>query len=510
MIALYCRLSVADGTEGESDSIANQRLLLADFLASRDDLAGEDHMFFVDDGISGTHAENRPALQKMLRCCREGKVSAVVVKDLSRLSRDSLYCVRLVEDELPSLGVRVIAVTDNYDSKRDGGSPAAGTDLGFKAIMNAWYSKDLSRKINQSIRSERSRGVNINTVPFGYRKKRGAGACEVDEEGAAVVRRIFELALEGLDQSRIAAVLNDEGAVTPHNLKAMRSRGGRTEFKAYQRWSGKMVKHIVRNPHYKGTLVLGKRKRVEMGLPASRRTDPDERLVFEDAHEAIVRPKDWERAQKAMRDTNCGGKVEPLGHPFAGYLFCPLCGNAIPFRKGRGEMADGRYIAGCECRPAPPSISLCDLERAVRSVVRAHADLLLGLSEAVEAAREAPGRMAELRLSLRRLSARKLRAYEAYREEGGDPGLLAAKMRAIRSEEEAARCALERMEGDADRRAFALIDAERALELAGRLGERWETREALEAFVERIELVGDDDVRIFFKYDDLFDRLAGS
>lgn len=97
MIALYCRLSVADGTGGESDSIANQRLLLADFIASRDDLAGEGHLFFVDDGISGTHAENRPALQRMLAMCREGRISTVVVKDLSRLSRDGLYCVGLVE-----------------------------------------------------------------------------------------------------------------------------------------------------------------------------------------------------------------------------------------------------------------------------------------------------------------------------------------------------------------------------------------------------------------------------
>lgn len=165
MIALYCRLSVADGERGgESDSILNQRMILADFVSSRDDLRGEEHRFFVDDGISGTHADNRPALQEMLRCCREGRVSAVVVKDLSRLSRDGIYCVRLVEDELPAMGVRVIAVADNYDSRRDHGSMQAGTELGFKAIMNSWYSKDLSRKVTQSVRSEHSRGMNLHTL----------------------------------------------------------------------------------------------------------------------------------------------------------------------------------------------------------------------------------------------------------------------------------------------------------------------------------------------------------
>lgn len=329
MIALYCRLSVADGTGGESDSIANQRLLLADFIASRDDLAGEGHLFFVDDGISGTHAENRPALQRMLAMCREGRISTVVVKDLSRLSRDGLYCVGLVEDELPSLGVRVIAVTDNYDSKRDGKSPAASTELGFRTIMNSWYSRDLSHKVTQSIESERAGGTNLNTVPFGYRKGRGERACEVDEEGAAVVRRIFELACEGLDQGAIAAALNEEGAVTPHNLRALRNPGGKLAPKPNQRWTGTMVKTVVRNPHYKGTLVLGKSKRVEMGLGASRPTDPSERRVFEGAHEAVVDAGTWERAQASMRDTRCGGRREPLGHLFSGLLLPPLRGGGV-------------------------------------------------------------------------------------------------------------------------------------------------------------------------------------
>lgn len=367
MIALYCRLSVADGTGGESDSIANQRLLLADFIASRDDLAGEGHLFFVDDGISGTHAENRPALQRMLAMCREGRISTVVVKDLSRLSRDGLYCVGLVEDELPSLGVRVIAVTDNYDSKRDGKSPAASTELGFRTIMNSWYSRDLSHKVTQSIESERAGGTNLNTVPFGYRKGRGERACEVDEEGAAVVRRIFELACEGLDQGAIAAALNEEGAVTPHNLRALRNPGGKLAPKPNQRWTGTMVKTVVRNPHYKGTLVLGKSKRVEMGLGASRPTDPSERRVFEGAHEAVVDAGTWERAQASMRDTRCGGRREPLGHLFSGLVFCPHCGAAVSFRSERQAPVE-RYTAYCGCFTEPPSISLADLSDAVGRV----------------------------------------------------------------------------------------------------------------------------------------------
>lgn len=509
MIAFYCRLSVADRTGCESDSIANQRMILSDFVASRDDLGDEGHLFFVDDGISGTHAENRPALQRMLGMCRDGLISAVVVKDLSRLSRDGLYCVGLVEDELPSLGVRVISVTDGYDSKFDGKSPSASTELGFRAIMNAWYSKDLSRKVTQSIESERAAGANLTTVPFGYRKERGARTCEVDEEGAAVVRRIFGLACEGLDQARIAAALNEEGAVTPHNLRAARSKGGGTRPKPNQRWTGTMVKTVVRNPHYKGTLVLGKRKRVEMGLPASRPTEPGERLVFEGAHEAIVDAGTWERAQGAMRDTGRGGRTEPLGHPFSGLIFCPRCGAAVPFRS-RAQSPVERYTAYCGCFPEPPSIALADLEAAVGSVLRAHAGLALGLSGALAASEAAPERAEALRAELERLSARKLRAYEAYRSGGLSAEGFSAESGAIRAREAEARRDLELLEDEAARRAPDVAEARRAAEIARRLGSGGATREAIEALVERVELMGDDDVRVTLRYADLFERVLGS
>lgn len=507
MIALYCRLSVADGDGGESDSIANQRLILTDFIASRDDLKGEEHRFFVDDGISGTHAENRPALQEMLRCCREGRVSTVVVKDLSRLSRDSLYCIALVEDELPSLGVRVIAVVDNYDSRRDGKSTSTGMQLGFKAIMNSWYSKDLSRKVTQGIRSEHARGMNLRTVPFGYRKREGEYTCTADEKGAPVVRRIFELALDGLNQAEIASKLNEEGAITPHNLKVLRSKGGRWEAKPNQRWTGTMVKRIVRNPHYKGTLVLGKTRRNEIGLCAARKTAPEERFVFENAHEAIVSEGDWTRAQGSMADTNRGGTVEPLGHLFAGFVFCPHCGKAVSFRAGR-RPGLACYTAYCGCFREAPSIALHDLEEAVASVVRTHVELLFGLSDAIETAKASPKRIAGLRSSLRRLSARKMRAYEEYRTGERSPEEFAALKAAMDTEGKSVRHEIERMEAAAERKASAFIDAERAFEIARRLGGRELCRETLEALVDRIELLGDDEVRITLKYADVFERLG--
>ena len=140
-------------------------------------------------------------------------------------------------------------------------------------------------------------------------------------------------------------------------------------------------------------------------------------------------------------------------------------------------------------------------------MLRAHADLALGLSDAIAAAEAAPERAEGLRAALASLSARKLRVYEAYRAGGTGPDALSAALEAIRRKEASARRALELVEAEAERRAPDLAEAARALEIVRRLGTRGVTREALVALVERIELMGDDDVHITLRYADLFERL---
>ena len=263
----------------------------------------------------------------------------------------------------------------------------------------------------------------------------------------------------------------------------------------------------MRNPHYKGTLVLGKTRRNEIGLCAVRKTAPRERFVFENAHEAIVGAADWALAQGSMSDFDRGGTVEPLGHLFAGFVFCPHCGKAVSFRAGR-RSRPACYTAYCGCFREAPSIVVHDLEEAVASVVRTHVELLFGLSDAIEAAEASPKRIAELRSSLGRLSARKMRAYEAYRMGERSSEEFTALKAAVDSEEASVRRAIERMEAAAERKAPAIIDAQRAFELARRLKGRELSRETLEAFVGRIELLGDDEVRITLKYADVFERLG--
>ena len=512
MIGLYCRLSVADGEHGEeSDSIANQRMILADFVTGRADLRGKERRFFVDDGISGTHADNRPALQELLALCREGRCEAVVVKDLSRLSRDDLFCVDLVEDALPSLGVRVIAVADGYDSLRDRDRPSAGTELGFKAIMNSWYSKDLSFKVTQSIRSSQRRGVNLNTVPFGYAKD-AEGNCVIDPEGAEVVRRAFDLALSGKSQAQIAKVLNAERMVTPRNLQAKRHPEGKWEVRPGARWSGTMVKSLVTNPHYKGTLVLGKRRSVEVGGRRNRKTGDDERYVFDGAHEGIVTAREWERAQRAMTSGATGGAMPRSNRLFAGRIFCGRCGRAVPYRTDRKD--DPAYTAYCGCWEKAPTVAVASLERAVNLVVRRQMEAALGVCRRLAEAEVTESERSRLAAGVALVKRRKMAAYEGYRCGGKTP----EEFRACKAGLDAEQADIERRLREADRvravlgcgDAVARQRLERAIALSKRFAdEPGLTRDMVEAFVSKVVSHGEDDVEIALAYDDIFSGVAG-
>lgn len=504
MIALYCRLSVADGEGGdESCSIANQRAILLDFVAAQDDLKGQDHRFFVDDGYSGTHAETRPALQEMLGLCREGEVSTVVVKDLSRLSRDAYFCVDLVEDRLPSLGVRLIAVSDRYDSRSARNDARAGTELAFKGIMNAFYSADLSRKVNATIRHKHAQGVNLSTVPFGYLKD-DAGACAPDPVSSRWVQLIFELAAEGRDQREIARELNLRGIPTPGAYRGRQGPGGKKPAGA---WRGTMVKGVVRNPHYKGTLVLGKRKRVEMGSRLCRVTDEEERHSFEGAHEAVVDAETWQRAQRSMTESGLGGSMEPVGHLFQGKVHCPHCGCAASYR--RDSKVRPRYTCYCHCTPGAPSVSLAGLKDAVATVIDRHLDAVYSFKSAYEALGVDEAERKRLEAAIAATSARRIGLYESYRRGDmtarsfrGAQTELAREAEAMRARLDAADALLGELAGDDERLRARARDA---LRLAERFGRRVALdRSAVEAFVDDVLILDDDSVEVRLSYADIF------
>ncbi len=263
-IAIYMRLSKEDGNDdSESNSIINQRLLLQQYAAGH----FEDYTLqeFQDDGFSGLNF-NRPGIVKLLKAAEDGEIDCIIVKDFSRFSRDYIEMGNCLERFFPKLGVRFISVNDSYDSEYRMGS-SSGLDTAFKSLLYDLYSKDLSVKVKASLRTKKEQGQYVSgTCPFGYRKSpKDRHMLLIDEEEAAVVKRIFRMTAEGRNSAEIAECFNREGVKTPIQFRIEKQgikrqpKGGRFV------WSRSTVCAILRNPVYTGDIVYGKYTRYEVG-----------------------------------------------------------------------------------------------------------------------------------------------------------------------------------------------------------------------------------------------------
>ena len=208
-IALYIRLSVEDQMKKEeSESIINQRSYLNDYLNRYDEFKEFQREEFVDDGYSGTN-EKRPAFQRMLEEVKTGQVKIIIVKDLSRFMRDYIVLGDYLENIFPFMGIRFIAINDGYDSAKEKGN---GTDLDvqFKGLLYDFYSKDIAQKVKSVTTELKKQGKYLGwSPPLGYMKDPSdKHKIIVDKETAWIVRKVFDLALEGISTRKIAAIMS--------------------------------------------------------------------------------------------------------------------------------------------------------------------------------------------------------------------------------------------------------------------------------------------------------------
>ena len=225
--AIYVRLSKEDGdisssAKLESNSISNQKALILDFLKDKKDI--EVVSVRVDDGYSGSNFE-RPAFQAMLEDIRRGIVDCIVVKDLSRFGREYIDSGKYIERLFPALGVRFIAINDNYDSLK-GKNQADEIIIPFKNLINDAYCRDISIKIRSNLEIKRKKGECVTPfVAFGYRKtKTDKHKLEIDPSAGSVVQDIFKMKLQGMSQDAIANRLNELGILSPFEYKISRAR----------------------------------------------------------------------------------------------------------------------------------------------------------------------------------------------------------------------------------------------------------------------------------------------
>lgn len=328
----YMRLSVADGDKAESDSINNQRELINSFLKSYPEI--KLHKERIDDGYSGVDF-NRPSFKEMMDDIRAGKVNCVIVKDLSRFGRNHIEAGKYLQQIFPFMGVRFIAVNDNYDSLYSD----ASTDnliIPLKNLMNDSYCSDISIKIRSSLDVARKNGKCVNPFAvYGYKKDpEDKHHLIIDEPAAVIVKDIFNKKLEGMSFLAIANALNEEGIPSPIEYKKLCGQRLCCGFKSENRskWSATAVSRILHNAVYIGRLEQGKCVRPNYKIKKSIPQDKSEWICVDDTHEPIISKKDFEIVNDLiLSDTRIASDAEKT-YIFSGLIFCGDCKQGMVHR----------------------------------------------------------------------------------------------------------------------------------------------------------------------------------
>ena len=337
-VGLYIRLSREDDDKIEmSESITNQKSLLTQYV-KENSLRLVD--IYIDDGYSGTNFD-RPEFKRMINDILKGKINMVITKDMSRLGRDYIGTGELIEKFFPSHGVRYIAVTDNIDTYLDNSNNDVAP---FKAIMNDMYAKDISKKIKSSLRAKQKEGKWVGgRTPFGYMPDpNNKNKLIIFEEQAAVVRRIFDMCLEGLTCYKIALKLTNEKVKTPAEYYSFEWKN--SYHLNYGVWNYKTIKDILTNRMYIGDLVQNKRNKVNYKVKKIIKNNPENYIIVENTHKPIIEKEIFYEVQKRI-PKNVGRKDKKEVHLLDGLLYCGDCGHRISITSRRKK--DNRCYTIC-------------------------------------------------------------------------------------------------------------------------------------------------------------------
>ena len=329
--ALYPRLSHEDELQGESNSISNQKKLLAKVAKEK---GYTNLVHFLDDGISGVTMD-RPGFVEMICQLEQGKAAAVFVKDLSRLGRNYIEVGRLTEEFFPSHDIRLVAVSDNIDTAEGENELAP-----IRNLFNEWYARDISKKRRISNKIKGNAGEPMGQPPYGYIKDpNDPKHWIVDDEAAQVVRRVYSMTLEGFGTEQIAAQLEKDDVLTPRAYWLTKGikRPGKGKQQPPTKWNSSTITKILSLQEYCGDILNF--KTYSKSYKNKKRIDNDREnwVVFQDVHEAIIERAVYEQVQQKRgkirkRRTNNGEH-----NMFSGLLVCADCGSNLHFHFNQGN-----------------------------------------------------------------------------------------------------------------------------------------------------------------------------
>ena len=318
---LYYRLSQEDERQGESVSIDNQRTILRKYAEER---GFEIHDEYIDDGISGTTFQ-RPEVQRLLDDAKTGVINTIIVKDLSRFGRNYIEVGQYVDYVFPAFGIFFIAIQDNVDTEnRDSGAMEM---MPIMNVFNEWHAANTSKKIRAVLKSNAREGkYHARKAPYGYVKSDTEKKTPiVDEEAAAVVKRIFEMRASGLSPHRIADKLNEENIPNPskYSFDKYGIVGKRNHFGL---WSFVAINSILNNPTYLGHMAQQRWSSISYKNHKRYKRDESEWIVVKNTHEPIITQELWDKVREVEKSVAQGRKTKRgYTHPLSGFLFCADC-----------------------------------------------------------------------------------------------------------------------------------------------------------------------------------------
>lgn len=366
-IAIYLRLSSEDGDLGTasketSNSISNQRKLIADYISSNSDLEKMKIEEYIDDGYSGTNF-NRPSFQRLLKDAKSGSIDVIITKDFSRLGRDYLEVGNYLEYIFPILGIRYISVNDAFDSYNTKGM-TGGMSVALKNIINSMYSEDLSKKVCAAQKVKAANGEVVSAfVHYGYMKDPNDNhKMIIDPEAADVVRLIYNLAEQGMGFAEIARRLNSMGV--PSITQYFINKGCYKNFHGHEDkthfWTGASIADILRNESYEGYYIWG---RTDQSLKIKRSQNTrcmnkpkEEWIRIPNHHEAIISIEQFERVQKKINNKRKTTPANIVSRKKINLYRCPYCKRKLSTNKKKVCCSTASLTLNEECKAVSSDI----------------------------------------------------------------------------------------------------------------------------------------------------------
>lgn len=524
----YLRLSkedddIAKSETLQSNSIENQKEYIEDYLQSKPEIRVVD--FYIDDGYSGVNFD-RPDFQRMLQDIKDKKINCVIVKDLSRLGRNYIEVGKYIERLFPFLGVRFIAINDNFDSADDA-ALSNNIIVPFKNLINDAYCRDISIKIRSHLEVKRKRGEFIGAFPvYGYMRGEDKNKLIVDPCAAEIVKEIFAMKMEGMSQQAIADELNRLGVLSPAEYKKEQGSGYKTVFQTHSRakWTAVAVLRVLTNEVYMGTLIQGKESTPNYKVRVREKKPKEEWIRVENAHEAIISRTDFELISDILQKDTRVSTGKSAVSVYSGYLVCADCGCSMVRKKVRSGSLEYVYYV---CSGNKKDKDICSSHRisentlnmAITKTLQLHLKQLGDLQESIRYIRETSGNSNKIKKlvlqsekrkeDIEKYNRLKLECYEDYKKEliTQDEYMLFKKELDNRIEE------IQRAITELGKKKRMLLDGgyekESLLEKFLTSKEIELKRSILVRFISRIYVYEDHRIEIIFRYQDEIRQLLG-